>query len=241
MISLLCPTRGRPSVLHGMLSSALHTCAGPIGACLVVDDDDTDTRVVTDHWIAHPHPRLAYLSVAANTRYAHPMSDLWNICAREALARQPAWPLLFVDDEAMFHTTGWDLKICDALARYPDQVALVHPNDGIHGQQAAGYFATTPTWVQVLGRLTPPMFTYGYADVWCLEVAMALGRCLHLPEVLIENLAPRLQPPDLVHQQNQERAERDRPGDLYLATQAQREQDIAKLRHHIEQHLEGVR
>lgn len=237
MISILCPTRGRPQQLGSMLYSAVQACASAFNAVLLVDNDDRRTHETLRGWVTHPRVHITYIS---QERYRVPMSNLWNLAAAVALAIDPTTNLLFIDDEAKFHTPGWDRLINQELAQYPDGVALVHPEDGVHGDLAAGYFATTPTWVKVLGRLTPPGFVYGYADVWCLEVAAAIGRCKFTPGIQIENLAPKLQPPDQTHLDNERIARASRPGDLYRATQSIREDDIRRLQEWIKSHPEGL-
>ena len=234
-ISVLCPTRGRPQVVREMARSAIHTAHGPIQMVFFVDDDDHETHAAITRWDKQPPPDVSFHIVGA-PRGDVAMSNMWNWCAQMALQIKPRWPLMFVDDEALFHTEGWDAIFIRALAGYPDGSALVYPDDTIHGAVLGAYFTVAPTWVEIFGRLTPPMFTYGYADVWCFEVAKAADRAIYLPGVVIENRAPKLQPPDLVHQENQARAERDRPGDLYNATQPQREDDVCRLRNWIDQH-----
>jgi hypothetical protein len=222
-ISLLCPTRGRPAIVREMLESAVDTAFGPFQAVFFIDDDDTESAAEIARW------RMNGFRGVGMPRYEIPMSDMWNWCADEALKTRPHWPLMFIDDEALFHTPGWDMMVIQALVAYRDGGVLVHPNDTIHGEILAAYFAVPPTWVDIFGRLTPKQFTYGYADVWCSEVAQAAGRKVYLPHVVVENRAPKLQPPDRVHEENQERAVRDRPGDLYNATQPERERDVRKL------------
>jgi hypothetical protein len=226
-ISLLCPTRGRPAIVREMLQSAVDTAFGPFQTIFFIDDDDTESAAEIARW------QMNGIRGVGMPRHAIPMSDMWNWCADDALRIRPHWPLMFIDDEALFHTPGWDMTIIQALAGYPDGSALVYPDDTIHGAVLGAYFAVAPTWVTIFGRLTPRQFTYGYADVWCFEVAKAADRALYLPGVVVENRAPKLQPPDLVHQENQTRAERDRPGDLYNATQPQRESDVLALRNWI--------
>lgn len=235
-ISVLCPTRGRPDTLQVAVSSAVNRASGSLQFVFFVDDDDEQTRARVDLWRPQGSALDAEYHIVGAPRGEVNMSDMWNQCARVALASQPGWPLLFIDDEAIFHTEGWDATIIRALAGYPDGALLVYPDDTIHGAVLGAYFAVTPVWVEIFGRLTPEMFTYGYADVWCFEVAKAADRAVYLPGVVIENRAPKLQPPDLVHQENQTRAERDRPGDLYNATQPERERDVETLRAYIHTH-----
>jgi len=216
-----------------MLQTAVETCTEPFQAVFYVDQDDYDSWAEVAGWRHHPRVEVRWVTAA---RYAVPMSDMWNHCAHTALDWHGDWPLMFIDDEASFRTPGWDRLICNELGKWPDGGVLVQPNDTIHADAAAGYFAVPARWHEIFGRVTPRVFTYGYADVWCMEVARAAGRRVYLPNVVIENLAPKLQPPDRVHEENYERAVRDRPGDLYNATQADRERDVALLLTWIREH-----
>lgn len=227
--TLLCPTRGRAHRMRELAASIDRTASVRPNIIFYIDEDDFASKRTAD--MLHT-TRGGTVRGVVEPRGTRPMSDWWNACAE----RVTDGVVVFVDDEAMFRTLGWDLALSDALAEWPDRAVLLQPNDTIHGDACAGYFAVHwPTWWAVFGRLTPRQFTYGYADVWCMEVAQAAGRKVYLDHVVVENLAPKLQPPDRTHEENAERAERDRPGDLYHATQAEREEDVRKLRHYIDE------
>jgi len=225
VISLLCPTRERPRNLRRLVRSAAET-ASPndlVELVLYVDEDDATTRDALGD-LATLADRVEVVPVVGPPVQ---MSDMWNRCADAAAT--PA--LVFIDDEAVFRTHGWNTELCAALySTWPDRIGLVHPNDGVHGEQLSSYFCVHEDWVRAQGFLTPPYFSYGYADVWNFEVANAIGRRVYLPDVVIENMAPKDQPPDHVHRANHERDVRDRNGDRYLATQPDREEAVRRLR-----------
>ena len=81
MISLLCPTRGRPRLVRKMLWDAAELATSRFNAVFYVDDDDGAT--VTELYAIH-HPRV-YITHVGAARYAVPMSDMWNHCADMAL------------------------------------------------------------------------------------------------------------------------------------------------------------
>lgn len=232
MITILCPTRGRPDRMHHLVESATRFAAVPPRFVFYVDDDDF-ASYRTAQSLANSGHRVAWKS---EPRHSRPMSDWWNQCAK--LVDDDSI-VMFVDDEADFQTIGWDVWVEREFERWPDRAVLLQPNDTIHRDADAGYFFVHwPTWRRIFGRLTPTFFSYGYADVWPMEVARAAGRKIYLHRVVIENLAPKLQPPDKTHEENQIRAARDRTGDLYNATQHDRERDVALLRSYIETHVE---
>jgi hypothetical protein len=212
--------------MRHLVDTAVATSSGRPRFVFYIDEDDFGSLRTAELMRGHGHD----VRWVVEPRHTRPMSDWWNVCAERA--GDDTWAVMFVDDEANFVSRDWDIQLMRAL----DQGAiLVQPNDTIHGDACAGYyFVHWPTWRQVFGRLTPPHFTYGYADVWALEVAKAAGVSTYLPDLVIENLAPKLQPPDQTHADNAARAERDRPGDLYHATQSEREEEVRKLRAYTE-------
>lgn len=232
MVSLLCPTRNRTTSLDRMLESLHWHTTDPDAVelvCYLDDDDQTSARFIARvqdrGW-----PRITIRTVVGPAGGVN-MSDMWNRAA--AAARGEI--LGFIDDEALFCTRAWAQMIRDEFAKWPDRAVLVHPDDRIHGDVLAAYFFVHRTWLNLFGQITPPHFSYGYADVWCSEVAQAAGRKVYLPTVVVENMAPKDQPPDAVHQANAQRDQRDRNGDRYNATQAEREQHVKLLRAYIDQ------
>jgi hypothetical protein len=70
MISICCPTRGRPDRFVQMLSSAFATAEGDVEIVARLDDDDPSAN-------AYPKdPRVTYIT---GPRPAM-MSSLWNEC-----------------------------------------------------------------------------------------------------------------------------------------------------------------
>lgn len=221
LISVLFPTRGRPRHVRELVESATRTSAtGDVEFVCYVDLDDEVSVANLRDLAGEGHPVRTLIGPHMT------MSNMWNPLAEAAVGQL----LMFADDEAVFHTPGWDAAVTAEFERWPDRAVLVYGDDRCHGEVLAAYFFVHRVWLKIFGRLTPRQFTYGYADVWCFEVARAAGRTAYLPDVVIENTAPLNQPPDAVHLANQALAVRDRPGDLYNATQSEREADVARLR-----------
>ena len=230
MISILWPTRGRPGRIRHLVATATKYATQRPRFVFYIDVDDRISFRTAQALQQEGH-NLAWRS---DTRHTRPMSDWWNACA-EMIGDDSI--VMFVDDEAEFQTVAWDIWVEREFDRWPDRAVLVQPNDTIHRDADAGYFFVHwPTWREIFGRLTPPYFSYGYADVWPMEVARAAGRKVYLNRVVIENLAPKLQPPDRTHEENQERAARDRTGDLYNALQRDRESEVKKLLAYVQRH-----
>jgi hypothetical protein len=156
------------------------------------------------------------------------MSDMWNKCAEVAQGDY----LMFVDDEAIFRTLGWDTMVDEAFSQYPDRAVMVYGNDSIHADVLAAYFFVHKVWLRIFGRLCPPYFTAGYADVWPFEVSHAVGRTHFLPGLMIENMGTK-DPWDETHQEGHERNLADFNGDKYNELQPERAKEVAALARYI--------
>lgn len=220
LISLLCPTRGRPGNVARMTASARETASGPVEFVFRADDDAPgsvpaevaampDVRVVTG-------PRVT-------------LSALWNECHAAASGDI----FMQCDDEAVFRSEGWDEQVTAAFAAVPDRIAFVHGRDG---HQPDGTFGTLGflhrRWTDAVGYFTPPYFSCDYGDTWLNDVANALGRRVYLPGVVTEHMHPVAGKGqwDVTHLERLSRGSADNVAGLYASLGAERDADVARLR-----------
>ena len=173
MISLLCPTRGRPEHVKRLHESVQQSCSGlvPVELFCYVDEDDLATigKINELHGIRiQVGPRLC-------------LSDYWNELAKTARYDL----LMLMADDVVFRTKDWDLMVSEAFDLAPDHILMVHGDDkGPAGKS----FATLPIvhrkWVETVGYFTPPGFPGDFADTWLDEVAHSLGRHKFVPFVV---------------------------------------------------------
>lgn len=169
MISLLCPSRGRPQNLRRMIESVRAVSTIMSEVVVYVDDDDTaysDLALFSD------------ICIFRGPRICH--SDYWNKCAERASGDY----LMMVGDDCVFKTPGWDQMVEQAFAVCPDKILMVHGDDCA---PAGKWFATHPIisrrWVEICGRFTGPWFPGDFADQWIQDIANTLGRRQFLPFV----------------------------------------------------------
>lgn len=180
MISVLIPSRGRPSSLLRTIDSARKTLYNPAGVEFVVylDEDDANSyrglpaEIGQVTWVVGPRIVL---------------SNTWNKCAEAAKGE------IFCqgNDDLIFRTRDWDRLVNLAIGRIPDRICMVHGNDGSEHPSGCGYFGPHPfvhrKWYDTLGYFTAPFFSSDFADTWTNDLANAINRRYPLP-IMIEHM-----------------------------------------------------
>lgn len=224
MISVCCPTRGRPESMRRLVESVRATADGPVEIIFYLDDDDPDSAAMA----AHLGTAGLYGQVMHIIGKRITMSDTWNVLARHA-----AYEILMAcGDDVVFRTAGWDTQVCAAFAAVDDRIVLVHGDDLVHGPRLATHPFLHRRWINAVGYLVPDGFSADHTDTWVQEVADALGRRRYLPDVVTEHLHPivgkaRL---DDTHRQRLARDRCDNNAAAYAARAAERGRDVAILR-----------
>ena len=214
-VSLLCPSRYRATQLEEMVESARAHADSRVQVVVYADaDDPTDYESVLDIELIRG-PRVV-------------LSAAWNIC--QIVADGPIYGHL--GDDIRFRTSGWDTKITEAFASYPDNIVLVHGDDGIHGRNLGTHSFLHEDWVNAVGYFVPPLFSSDYNDTWLNEVADSIGRRHYLPDVYTEHLHVVVgkAPMDRNTEERLERHARDNPEGLYERTAHLRDRDANRLR-----------
>lgn len=211
MISILAPSRGRPSALRRMIESAGDTCSRPFEVVVRLDDDDpTLDRYRVDEWTR------ARAQVLVGPRIV--LSQTWNECWQAA-----AGPIyMHASDDIVFRTPGWGQRVADAFPT--DGIAFVHGDD-LSGRGPA--FGThgflRREWTDRVGTFVPPHFSSDYNDTWLNEVANMLCRRVFVP-IVTEHMHFAFQkgPLDLTHAERLVRHFRDDADGIYLRTELER-------------------
>lgn len=195
MISLLLPSRGRPSNVARLHESVASTAQGPWEMVIRLDDDDPTMD---------DYPDGIGIRYLTGTRGL--MSDMWNECWRAA--RGSIFGLL--GDDIIVRTHAWDLLVTDAFPA--DGIAYVHGDDlGGKGDQLGTHGFVTETWTDAVGVFSPPYFSSDYNDLWLNDIADAIGRRVFLPGLVTEHCHPAFDKADWdqTHLERVERHHRD--------------------------------
>jgi len=220
MISVLCPTRGRPRSVLRLLQSLRRTAVADVEAIFYLDEDDPELQQAADVIHADEHSM-----VVIGPRIV--LSKCWNRCWDEATGDIG----MQCGDDIRFRTPGWDAQVEAVFRLYTDRILLAHGDDGFqHGALATHGFLHR-RWVETVGEFVPGIFTSDFNDTWLTEVADALGRRAYLPDVVTEHLHPAAGKGewDRTHRERLERHRTTDPGALYAQTAGVRDLWVRKL------------
>ncbi|MDX2838010.1 hypothetical protein PV377_03150 [Streptomyces ipomoeae] len=156
LISVLLPSRGRPSALTDTIAGLLELATQPddVQVLVAADPDDTDTRSLA-------LPKQAEIWTSPE-RYGYPrLHEYVNALAEQAVGD---WLMLWNDD-ARILTPGWDRAVASA----PQAVLWPHSND----IPTCNTFPIWPrAWTAHLGHvsLSP------HCDSWIQFLGQTIGR-----------------------------------------------------------------
>ena len=181
MISLCCPSRGRPQLAKRLIDTATATQKNETEFLFYLNDDDPTIGQYKDlldkkYYTVGPHQSTCYS---------------WNLLG----ARASNDIVMLMGDDVQVQTKNWDQLIADEFNNYEDKILMVVPFDGrtkglgetvklwADAPLGAAHFAVHKNWIETLGYLAPPFFWHWYVDSYTQKVARKLNRCLYLPTV----------------------------------------------------------
>jgi len=182
MISLLCPTRGRPKQALNLYKSFIKTQANnnELNFCIQKDDSLFDEY-------------LNLFKLNGIEKYfvseSMPTSYLWNQMAFMAKGDL----LTLIGDDVEIVTKGWDNIIENKASKYSDKIFVITVDDG-RKDKAQGKFMRCPhptvhkEWVKTLGYFVPPFFMHRYLDKYTQNLAIKINRFIEIKEVVFNHL-----------------------------------------------------
>lgn len=180
-ISLLLPTRGRRKLAERFLGSVAAESAYPelIEVIACVDEDDVDS-----HGIASD--KLALKVIVAPRRS---MGDYNAIC----LAHATGEITIAVNDDIIVRTRGWDEKVRELDARYPDGVYLGYGNDLFKGAKLCTFPILSHEACRVLGEPYPRIYKGAFIDIHLMDIFRRLekrgyARIAYAEDMVFEHL-----------------------------------------------------
>lgn len=222
MISLLTPTRNRPTNVKRMVRSArqMVATARDLEFVFYVDNDDDSfpPEVEYNHTLN--------VKVVRGPRIV--LSEMWNKCYEAA--EGPFY--IHMGDDIVFTTPHWDIQFMWTFSQFEDKIIFAYCDDGSpNGKTMGTHGMLHKNWVEAVGYFVPPYFSSDYNDLWLNEVAEKLGRKVFVDGVVMDHLHPVWHKAewDETHRQRLERHERDGVAQLYEDLHPKREEDMQKL------------
>lgn len=214
-ISILLPSRGRPTEFERMWKSALETADAPDSIEFVVymDKDDTSEYLMPKNSQHNVGPRVV-------------LSEMWNECYKLAKADI----FMHAGDDLIFRTKGWDSMVVQTFHKFPDRILFVHGDDGYWGSTFGTHGFLHRKWVEVLGYFVPPLYVSDFNDTHLNELANMVGRRVYMPFVTEHmHFLFGKGAKDQTHIDRLIRHEQEKPEELYQSKQAERQADGRKL------------
>lgn len=193
MISICCPSRGRPGLAARMIESIHRTVSKPsnVEILLYLNDDDD---------------KLSEYKQQIDKKYYEIGPNQSTCLTWNQLAQKASNDILFLaGDDIQFITKDWDKNIIRAFDQHADRICMVVPFDGngkgkgkdllpnkepytlIDGDVAGSpHFALHRNWIKALGYFVPPFFWHWYVDTYTQTVSRKLGRCMLLTNTLVQ-------------------------------------------------------
>jgi hypothetical protein len=173
VISVVAAVRGRIDLLSTMLESLRATAEHPDRVEVILRCDFDDTAMV------------AYLGGLARHRFIVG-PRLSGYAALPAFANEAARLstgdlILVVNDDAEFVTWGWDTKLVEAAAAYPDGLFVF----GVETANAQNFVfpCVSRRFIDTMGEVFDERMVY--ADIWLRDVLYPFGRAIRLSDVVI--------------------------------------------------------
>lgn len=217
LISILCPTRGRPVEFKRMVDSAFELATYPRQLEVIAyhDEDDISGYYGFDRvqWVKGERIVL---------------SQMWNEC----YLRSSGEILMHCGDDIVFRTSGWDTIVRAAFDASEDKILLVHGDDGTPNTDAlATHGFMHRRWVETVGYFVPPYFSSDWNDVWLTEVADMIGRRVKVP-IVTDHMHYQFGKSeyDETYREREARGVEDGVVDIYMRKLSERLQDAAKLK-----------
>jgi hypothetical protein len=191
MISICCPSRGRPELAQRMIKTAYDTVSNKnkIEFLIYLNDDDPTLEqykklLDNKHYIVGPNQSTCFS---------------WNQLAYKSKSDI----VMLAGDDIQFETLNWDKEVEKVFDNYKDKICMVVPWDCnvkskgaehkdknypiVIGDEPIGapHFFVHRNWINALGYFVPPFFWHWYVDSYTQTVSRKLGRCILLPHVRV--------------------------------------------------------
>ena len=186
IISLLCPTRGRPDRVCVMLESIIKTTEKLENVEILFyidsDDDKKDDYIASINNLLNQYNN-PFKRVLPHIGEPMSVSKSWNIIAKKCEGDI----LVMANDDEVWITKGWDRRLNEEADKFPDDIYCIYFDDGITHGKICAFPMVSRKWYETLGYFTPGIFKFLANDTWIEYIAMHIDRLHYVPDVLIEH------------------------------------------------------
>ncbi|MGA2916347.1 MAG: hypothetical protein ABSE89_10010 [Sedimentisphaerales bacterium] len=117
------------------------------------------------------------------------MGDIFKLCYDKNTSRY----MILINDDIIFRTNNWDIKVLEAFSHFPDDLALVYPNDLYYGKKLSSFPVMSRTVCDLMGGICPCGYRNHAIDSHIFDIfgrlaALGYERRKYLPEVIFEHM-----------------------------------------------------
>jgi hypothetical protein len=195
---------------------------------LCIDEDDTESRQIT-------HPLLSIRKIIA-PRGTTGMGDIFKLCYDKNTSRYMA----LINDDVVFRTKNWDIKVLDAFSRFPDDMAIVYPNDLYYGKKLSSFPVISKVMCDLISEICPCSYKSHGIDSHLFDIfdrlaALGYERRKYLPNVIFEHMHYGV---TLASYSENFYPDHSEDQSLYSSLAESRQQTAIKMARHIQLHVE---
>lgn len=182
MISILCPTRARPTELKRMIDSAFATAHSPDKIRILYFIGDDDPKL-------HEYPKdLKNCIMFIGAPWSAVMAS--NYLAEKCREFVPETNLFMVgSDDIVFATPEWDKALEDNYAGLKNKIHVYSLRDS-RDPKGTPHPILTREYVDAMGYFLPPIFLHWFVDTWTTEIAKHNNCFTHLMDYLLVHEKP---------------------------------------------------
>lgn len=179
MISLLCPTRGRPQQALDLYNSFINTqkFKNELLFCLQEEDPLLEEYIKVFKY----NEIMSYFIMKSM-----PTTYIWNQLAKIAKGDL----LMLIGDDVVIKTNHWDQIINESIKKYDDHIFVITVDDGRDNQTVpmrCPHPIVHKKWIDTLGFFVPPFFSHRFIDSYIRQLAIKLGRFIELKSIVFEH------------------------------------------------------
>lgn len=172
MITLLCPTRGRPKMFGRMVDSIISTVYSHSNVRLFYYTDDND-------------PLAGEYQPPVGLQYGHvtgsEISTCYKVNKMADIVKDASDILMFASDDMIFATPGWDRALQDHYDKLDNKIHVYHLQDS-RDLNGTPHPAATREYVNAMGYFFVPIFYHWFVDTWMCDAARANNCFTHLTD-----------------------------------------------------------
>ncbi len=174
-ISVLLPTRKRVHILKAMLTSLWNTChfSDTVEVICRCDHDDMETQEFL-------RKQKATYIVGPRLKGYGSLPSFMNECA--CLSKGDL--LLMCNDDCVFKTPGWDIKILECANQVPDGIFNIGVSTSLN-DNLFPFSIVSRKLLSILGFINDERLLF--SDIFLLDLMTEFGRAIRLPTVTIQH------------------------------------------------------